>query len=174
MNGSLKSPARLHRIFDRLRLRPFADDVGSLFEFKRLGFVPAWTQLTAVVSLFVVTVFLTHAEYVAKGTCFGFPGPAFNVLVCPIYEELIFRGLILGVLAKRRSNAVAVIVSSLLFGILHVRNIYWLDTPALVAMIASAALFTGPVFAYVTLRTRSVWPAVILHFLNNLAYFVRH
>jgi membrane protease YdiL (CAAX protease family) len=30
------------------------------------------------------------------------------------------------------------------------------------------------VLAWLTLRCRSVWPAVILHYLNNLFYFVRH
>ena len=36
-------------------------------------------------------------------------------------------------------------------------------------------IFTGliaePFWAYMTLRFRSLWVAVILHYLNNLAYF---
>ncbi len=156
-----------------LRLERYDAASGSLFEFRRAGALPAAVQAAAVVGLFLLTVFLTHAEYVAKGTCFGFPGPAFNVLFNPIYEELIFRGFILAALARRGSNGIAIFVSSLLFGIVHVRNIYWLDAGRLAGMMLSAGLVTGPLFAYVTLRFRSVWPAVILHYVNNLTYYLR-
>jgi membrane protease YdiL (CAAX protease family) len=94
------------------------------------------------------------------------------VLVCPIYEELIFRGWILAELVRRRSNLSAIALSSLLFGLWHLRNIYWLEPPVLARWMASAAFVTGPLFAYVTLRFRSVWPAVNLHYLNNLVYFL--
>ena len=33
-----------------------------------------------------------------------------------------------------------------------------------------AAFFFGPLTAYVTLRARSLWPAVVLHDLNNFPY----
>jgi len=162
------------RLWRALRLERFDGASGSLFEFRRAGPLPAAAQAAAVVGLFVLTVFLTHAEYVAKGTCFGFAGPAFNMLFNPIYEELIFRGWILAALARRGSNGSAIAISSLLFGIVHVRNIYWLDTGRLVGMMLSAGLLTGPLFAYVTLRFKSVWPAVILHYVNNLTYYLRH
>lgn len=156
-----------------LSLRPWEGDPRDLFEVRRIGIVPGWVQVAAVAGLFTLTVLLTHAEYVRRGTAFGFAGPAFNVLVNPIYEELIFRGWILGRLARWRSNGPAIVVSSLLFGLLHLRNIYWMETGALVGTMASAALLTGPLFAYVALRCRSVWPAVILHYANNLTYFLR-
>ena len=164
----------MSRLLRELRLPPFEGDPRDLFEVRRLGRVPGWVQVAGVVAGFVATVLLTHREYVQRGTTFGFGGPAFNVLVNPIYEELIFRGWILGRLARWRSNGLAIVVSSLLFGVLHLRNIYWLEPRALAGMMASAALVTGPLFAWVTLRCRSVWPAVILHYANNLTYFLRH
>lgn len=164
----------LRRLFGAIRLEPFEGPITDLLEFRRVWRIPGPLQVIAVVGLFVATVMLTHAEYLAKGTCFGFPGPAFNVLFNPIYEELIFRGWILGALACRRSGVLAIATSSLLFGLVHLRNIYWLDTPRLLQMMASAGFVTGPLFAYVTLRFRSVWPAVILHYLNNLAYYIRN
>jgi membrane protease YdiL (CAAX protease family) len=150
------------------------DDPRALFELRRVGPVPAWVQLLLVAGGFVATVLLTHAEYRAHGTVFGFPGPAFNVLVAPIYEELIFRGWILGRLAHRRPAWLAILVSSLLFGLLHLRNIYWLDTATLVRSMLSSGLVLGPLLGWITLRCRSVWPAVILHYANNLTYFLRH
>jgi len=148
------------------------DDPGTLFEFRRVGPVPAWCQVALVPLLFVATILLTHAEYLAKGTTFGFGGPGFNVLVAPLYEELVFRGWILGRLARARTATVGLVVSSLLFGLLHLRLIFWLDTPALVRTMIYAGLVLSPVLGWITLRCRSVWPAVILHYANNLTYFL--
>jgi membrane protease YdiL (CAAX protease family) len=156
-----------------LRLPPL-EDPRALFELRRVAGLPAWLQLVLVAAGFVATVLLTHAEYRARGTSFGVAGPAFNVLVCPIYEELIFRGWILGRLAHRRPAWLAIAVSSLLFGLLHLRNIFWLDTGALVRSMLFTGVVLGPLLAWVTLRCRSVWPAVILHYANNLTYFLRH
>jgi membrane protease YdiL (CAAX protease family) len=156
-----------------LRLPPWQGDPRELFEVRRLGPLPAWAQVAAVAGLFTATVLLTHAEYRRAGTTFGFAGPGFNVLVAPIYEELIFRGWILGRLARRGGNGLALAVSSLLFGLLHLRLVFWLEPGALAVNMASAALLTGPLFAWVTLRTRSLWPAVVLHYVNNLTFFLR-
>jgi membrane protease YdiL (CAAX protease family) len=161
------------RVAAALRLEPL-DASTDLFSLRRIGFVPAWAQLVLVVLLFVATVLLTLAEYRAKGTSFGYPGPAFNALVCPIYEELIFRGWILGRLARARSAALAIVVSSALFGILHLRTAFWLDATSVARLMLFTGAVMGPVLGWVTLRCRSVWPAVILHYLNNLVYFVRH
>jgi hypothetical protein len=145
----------------------------SLLDFRRAFGAPAWLQVVLVCALWVATVLLTDAEYRRKGTVFGFPGPAFNVLFAPIYEELVFRGWVLGQLVRRHSNAFAIVVSSLLFGLLHLRNVYWLDTPELVRSMAFTGLVLGPFLGWVTLKARSVWPAVVLHFANNLAFYLR-
>ena len=145
----------------------------ALFEFRRVWIFAPWMQICAVAGLFAATVLLTRAEFVAKGTCFGYPGPAFNMLVNPVYEELVFRGWILGRLARGHSRTLAIAVSSLLFGLLHLRDIYWLEPPALLRLMAFAGLVLGPLLAWVTLRCRSLWPAVILHYVNNLSYYLR-
>lgn len=164
----------VRRVLSALRIDKLEEDPRTLFDFKRIWILPAWLQVILVVGSFIATVFLTYAEYRAKGTTFGFAGPAFNVLINPIYEELIFRGWILGRLARHRSPFVAIAVSSLLFGILHLRNIFWLDPEVLVRSMMFAGLLLGPFLGYVTLRCRSVWPAVILHYINNFSYFLRH
>ncbi|KAA3609496.1 MAG: CPBP family intramembrane metalloprotease [Planctomycetota bacterium] len=145
----------------------------SLYEFKGFGRIPASIQATSVVGLFVATVLLTHSEYKAHGTAFGFPGPGFNVLIAPIYEELIFRGWILGSLVRKRSVRFSILISSFLFGLVHIRNIYWLDFEPLFGKMIFAGLIFGPIAGYLTLRARSLWPAVILHYLNNLTFYLR-
>jgi len=135
--------------------------------------VPPWAQVVAVVGSFVATVLLTNTEYRAHGTSFGFPGAAYNALVCPIYEELIFRGWVLGRLRRWRSAPMAIVVSSLLSGLFHLRDVFWMDPLRLARTMATTGLLLGPLLALVTLRCRSVWPAVILHDMNNLTYFLR-
>jgi membrane protease YdiL (CAAX protease family) len=166
-------PTRWQRVIAALRIGQVDPQQQSLFEFRRVGIVAPWAQVVLVVVLFVTMVFATHAEFRAKGTVFGYAGPGFNALVCPIYEELIFRGWILAMLVRRHANWFAIAASSLLFGILHLRNIYWLETDRLVSLVLSAGLVIGPVLGYVALRCRSVWPAVILHYANNLTYYLR-
>jgi membrane protease YdiL (CAAX protease family) len=129
-------------------------------------------QVAAVVALFVATVLCTHAEYRGKGTVFGFPGPGVNALFAPIYEELVFRGWILGRLARSHSRAFAIWTSGALFGALHLRNIFWLDAWPLARTMLYTGLVLGPFLAWITLKCRSVWPAVCLHYLNNLAWYL--
>lgn len=155
-----------------LRIGNVDVDRESLFAFRNCLGVPAWLWLTGVVASFVTVVLMTHAEYRAEGTVYGFPGAAFNVLVSPIYEELIFRGWILSRLVRRNSTGISIVVSSLLFGLLHLRLIYWLETPALLRAMAVTGLVYGPILAYLTLRFRSLWPGVILHYAINLSYYL--
>ena len=171
MTSRLPDPGIRARL-GALRIGKVHPDRDSLVDFKRVWIFPAWAQATLVVGLFLATVACTHAEYRSKGTAFGFPGPAYNALVSPIYEEWIFRGWMLGRLVRNRSNGFAIGVSSLLFGLFHVRNIYWLETGTLLRSIAFTGLVLGPLLAYVTLRCRSLWPAVCLHYLNNLGYYL--
>ncbi len=103
---------------------------------------------------------------------FGLAGPGFNALINPIYEEVIFRGWILGRLVKNHSDSVSIGVSALLFGLFHIRNIYWLDAGSLAGSMAFTGLIFGPVAGYLALRFRSLWPAVILHDLNNFSHYL--
>lgn len=72
-----------------------------------------------------------------------------------ILEELLFRGAILGLL-KKHGDGFAIIVSSILFGLMHGN---FVQIPF--------AFLGGLIFAYVTIYTKSIIPAMILHFANN-------
>ena len=73
----------------------------------------------------------------------------------PVLEELIFRGLILNAL-KPFGQMSAILVSSLFFAMFHM-NLVQLPTP----------LLMGLILGFVTLRTCSVYPAILFHILNN-------
>jgi sodium transport system permease protein len=72
-----------------------------------------------------------------------------------ICEELLFRGLLLSGLRKLGPTA-AVVISSLLFGLAHA-SVYRLLPTA----------FLGALIGLVRLRTRSIFPGMIIHALNN-------
>ena len=77
-------------------------------------------------------------------------------VVPAIFEELLFRGVVMQSL-RRFGDPFALVVSSLLFAMLH-RNL--LQGPN--------AFVTGLVLGYFTLRSGSLIPAIIMHFVNNL------
>ncbi len=87
---------------------------------------------------------------------FGVALYLFAISVVPaLVEEFAFRGVIMGSL-KKYGNAYAIVVSGLLFGLMHGN---------LIQIPFAAAL--GCVLGYVAVVTDSIWPAVLIHFLNN-------
>ncbi len=83
------------------------------------------------------------------------------VILAPVFEELICRGLVLESLRARYGVVTAWLVSSLFFGVLHLQ-------PQLVVN----AFFVGLILAYIYIRTDSLWPTMILHAVNNAAAYV--
>jgi membrane protease YdiL (CAAX protease family) len=93
---------------------------------------------------------------------------AINLLFTCVTEEAFFRGFILGGLARglerrRFGTAVAVVVSTALFGLAHARG-----GPALVVLAALAGL--GYAAAY--LRSGRIEGAILTHFALNAVHFV--
>jgi sodium transport system permease protein len=76
-----------------------------------------------------------------------------------ITEEVAFRGFILSGLRKSYSSGSAIVISAFLFGFLHV----------LLSLFQQlfAATLLGLILGWVALRTRSLWPGVIFHLINN-------
>ena len=79
-----------------------------------------------------------------------------SVLVAPICEETFFRGFVFAGFLNRMPVVVAILLSSLLFAVAH-------------ADLGSFAVlfFIGLALAFVRWRTRSGWPGILLHLLNN-------
>jgi membrane protease YdiL (CAAX protease family) len=73
-----------------------------------------------------------------------------------VAEELVFRGVLARGLAKRIGTFPAILISAAVFGLYHV------FPPQIVSTFA-----LGIVLGFLTLRSRSVVPAMIVHTLNN-------
>ena len=78
------------------------------------------------------------------------------VVIAPVIEEVIYRGIILGTLSKY-GNPAAILLSALAFGLMH-SNI-----PQ-----AASAFAMGILFAVIAINCGSVVPTIIIHSLNNL------
>lgn len=84
------------------------------------------------------------------------------IAVLPAFaEEFAFRGVVLGLL-RPFGQTFAVLGSAFVFGIMH-GNIVQIPF----------AFAGGLVFGFVVVRTGSLWPAVLMHFLNNLLSYVQ-
>ncbi|GEM_PF-1229583 len=82
-------------------------------------------------------------------------------------EEAFFRGLILQALLPAGIKS-AVIISALLFGIPHLFNaVGGLWDPQFVIANTIAALGIGITFAALVVRTRTIWPPILIHALVN-------
>ena len=78
------------------------------------------------------------------------------VIGAPIFEEWLFRGVILAGLLRRYSPANAIMWSAVIFSIIHLN-------PAQ----SIGAFFLGLALGWLFYRTGSLWPGIVVHFVNN-------
>ena len=83
------------------------------------------------------------------------------IVVAPILEEVIFRGLILSRLQRGFSARSAILLSSLVFGLVHVNFLGILYAFAL-----------GLLLGFVFVRTRNIGNAIVLHMAFNAGSFL--
>ena len=89
------------------------------------------------------------------------------MIFVPIYEEVLFRGILFLLVLRFVKLWPAIILVSFLFAIWHVKNIFWLSTGAFVYQVGYTFILSL-ILCYVTYRVESIWPAIILHFINNV------
>jgi len=78
-----------------------------------------------------------------------------SVLLPPVVEEYVFRGVVLQSLRKY-GNGFAIVLSAALFAMMH---------GSFAQMIATFLM--GLVFGYMAVKSESLLPTILLHFLNN-------
>lgn len=79
-----------------------------------------------------------------------------GVVIAPIVEEFLFRGLLYRYLRRRKSVAYAVVLSAVIFAAAH-----------FIPTLIPALFVLGIVLALVAQRYDSIYPAMMLHALNN-------
>ncbi len=135
--------------------------------------------------IFAIIVFIGAnilGEYIFEpNILFGSPDPTvpgifglgwflfIYMLIPGIWEEIAFRGVMIPMLSKKYSQKKTIIVSSVVFGLVHGFNIITLlligANPIGVLFQVIYAAFLGISFAYMYLKTESLLPGIILHYL---------
>lgn len=86
-----------------------------------------------------------------------------NTALVAVSEELMFRAILLQGLLQRYAVWPAVLISSALFGVVHTFNGVGNGDFSGALWQALAAFLQGIGYAAIRLRTRSVWPMVLVH-----------
>ena len=124
--------------------------------------ISCWLFNVGVVSLtYESGLFRSHFEYMDEMLAPLNEGSIIMAIltvgiIAPIAEEVLFRGVVYNTLSKKVSIKWTIIIQAILFGVFHgniVQGIY--------------ATFIGLVYGYVTYKTKSLWPAIIMHIVNN-------
>jgi len=119
-----------------------------------------------------ITVFFAAA---VKG---GMPAPAVaffvlvNTLMVGFSEEVMFRGFLLSALRGVMGVWPAVILSSVVFGAIHVMNGFITGAWEGAVVQATMAGMSGLAFAALCIRTGSLWPGIVLHGLWDAGLFL--
>jgi len=115
--------------------------------------------ISPIVSLVPMPEFMKNVfiEFAKRNGVFSFIA---IVLAAPLLEELIFRGIILDGFLKRYTPLRSILISSALFGIVHLNP--WQFISALII-----GIFSG----WVYYKTRMVTLSIVIHLVNNLAAF---
>ena len=86
------------------------------------------------------------------------------VILGPVMEEVFYRGIVTRLLLRRYRPWAAIAMSGLIFAIIHLNPAQFIP-----------AFTSGMFYAWLYYRTRSLWPGIILHVLNNgfVAFMMR-
>lgn len=150
---------------------------GSFASAMRLGRPARGTMTIAIVAgLPALLVLLWHVEIGVDGWLWSSRGGmlALKLLVNQaLLEEWLARGMLLGwLVAAGQTHRKAIWASAAAFALMHM--LQYLVPPITPARLLNGVVliaFTlplGAVLAQLTLRARSIWPAVVLHFATDL------
>lgn len=84
-----------------------------------------------------------------------------SILLIPVLEEMLFRGVIMGGAGREWGPMKAILVAAAIFGIIH-----------LVPQQVVNAFFCGIILGYVYYRTKSLVPVIVIHMLNNAVAYI--
>lgn len=83
------------------------------------------------------------------------------VLIAPVIEEIYYRGFIFPAISKKTGYLLGAIISSSIFGLLHFQ-----------LNIIIYTFILGLFLSFMYYKLRSIFPGIILHFLNNFIAFL--
>ena len=97
-------------------------------------------------------------------------GIVFTGIAAGFVEEMVFRGVILNLLKEKWNIKVAVLIPSVLFGLVHIIGMDFSIISSLLVLIAGTmvGIMVGIMFSMVAIESGSVWNSGIVHSLWNI------
>jgi len=147
------------------------------FKFKgmRKGLYIAWFGfLYIAISFFISFMSIPENSFVTPNIFYLLIVILHPFIGTGLFEEVFYRGLVLKILLKKNGDSkrgiiFACVVSSAIFGLLHITNVFAgapiLPTISQVIHATAVGLF----FAVIFLRTRKLWIPILLHGLLNVS-----
>ena len=124
------------------------------------------------VTVIAVYLFFFSGKYVSSGMNSNqifstlSAGIAFTGIAAGFVEEMVFRGVILNLLKEKWNIKVAVLIPSVLFGLVHIIGMDFSIISSLLVLIAGTMV--GIMFSMVAIESGSVWNSGIVHSLWNI------
>ncbi len=97
------------------------------------------------------------------------PGdPSIYISLPSFFEEMAFRGILLTVFLSKYSERKAIIFSAFGFGLFHLPGLIMGQDPVWTLCQVAWAFIIGLFYGYVFVKTRSLLPSIIIHYLSNV------
>ena len=133
-----------------------------------------WTVLAFLLPLAVIASYLLifPGEYVTSGMSNGrifetvIIGVFYTGIAAGLVEEMVFRGFIFHSLERAWNTPVALIVPSLLFGLVHIIGMDFSFGSCLLVLVAGTAV--GIMFTLITMESGSIWCNALVHAMWNI------
>lgn len=137
----------------------------ALLRWPDLGFARPRRDRLGVLLLPALYLLVILAAVVAVGLP---PGSVMLVLLVNVAlgafsEEVMFRGFLYAGLRDRLGIWPSVLLTTFLFGIVHVLNAFLVGNVGAAVYQSVAAMMSGLMFLAIRLRTESIWPAILFH-----------
>jgi membrane protease YdiL (CAAX protease family) len=150
------------------------------FKFKNIGkgFLLGWFGiLLSISNLLGMFAMLPKDSIIIPGSITLFITILYPFLGTALYEEVLFRGLMLKVFLltmghSKKGIMNACLISSAIFGFSHIINIVSGGDILPVATQMISAFFGGMFYAALFIRTKTLWVPILLHGFNNLPHSI--
>lgn len=160
----------LLRLFSKKILKINLDNLGM----PRFVIKAKWIVVGVVLPLTVTAVYLFFfsGKYVSSGMNRNqifltlSAGIAFTGIAAGFVEEMVFRGVVLNLLKEKWNIKVAVLIPSVLFGLIHIIGMDFSIISSLLVLIAGTMV--GIMFSMIAIESGSVWNSGIVHSLWNI------
>ncbi len=141
----------------------------------QVGDIPKHWKLLLGLAIFFGGAPLIY-RLVAGATPFGANTWFFEGVIVPLAEESLFRGILLTMMLwgfsklypERTAKILTLVISTLVFASAHLNNLGHYPTGFILFQVGFSVI-VGLGFGFSMLKTRSIYPAFLLHALFNLA-----